>query len=158
MQYYAENERPLSFFAKENLMNRIRVIPTTIHGIFDYVGAAGLIATPFIFGFSSMGGIAVILPIIMGVGLIIYSLLTDYELGVPALRVIPMRVHLTVDFVAAAFLAVAPFLFGYVFEGLNVWLPQVVSGVGVMFLVLVTKTESQTAYARRDENVRLASA
>jgi hypothetical protein len=69
-----------------------------------------------------------------------------------------MRVHLTVDFVAAAFLAVAPFLFGYVFEGLNVWLPQVVSGVGVMFLVLVSKTESQTAYARRDENVRLASA
>ena len=78
MQYYAENERPLWFFAKENLMNRIRVIPTTIHGIFDYVGAAALIATPFIFGFSSMGGIAVILPIIMGVGLIIYSLMTDY--------------------------------------------------------------------------------
>jgi len=139
-------------------MNRIRVVPTTIHGIFDYVGAAGLIATPFIFGFSGMGGIAVILPIIMGVGLIIYSLLTDYELGVPALRVIPMRVHLTVDFVAAAVLAVAPFLFGYVVEGLKVWLPQVVSGVGVMFLVLVSKTESQTAYARRDENVRLASA
>jgi hypothetical protein len=139
-------------------MNRIRVVPTTIHGIFDYVGAAGLIATPFIFGFSSMGGIAVILPIVLGVGLIIYSLMTDYEFGVPALRVVPMRVHLTVDFVAAAFLAVAPFLFGYVFDGLNVWLPQVVSGAGVMFLVLLTKTESQTAYARRDEKVRLASA
>src|SRR5262252_7348202 len=144
MQYYAENERPLWFFAKENLMNRIRVVPTTIHGIFDYVGAGGLIATPFIFGFSSMGGIAVILPILMGLGLIIYSLLTDYELGLPALRVIPMRVHLTVDFVAAAFLAVAPFLFGYSNEGVNVWLPQVIAGVAVVLLVLVSQTQQQS--------------
>src|SRR6516165_4455191 len=117
---YAENERPLPIFSKENLMNRIRVVPPTIHGIFDYVGAAGLIASPFIFGFSSMGGIAVILPIVLGTGLFLYSLLTNYELGVPAWRVIPMPVHLTVDFAASALLAAAPFLFGYSNLGLNV--------------------------------------
>jgi hypothetical protein len=38
-------------------------------------------------------------------------------------------VHLTVDFVASAFLALAPFLFGYSNEGVNVWLPQVIAGV-----------------------------
>ena len=54
-----------------------------------------------------------------------------------------MRVHLTVDFVASALLAVAPFLFGYSNLGLNVWLPQVAAGVAVILLVLVSKTEPQ---------------
>jgi hypothetical protein len=61
------------------------------------------------------------------------------------MRVVPMWMHLTVDFVASALLAVAPFLFGYSSQGLNVWLPQVIAGVGVMLLVLVTKTHPQTA-------------
>jgi hypothetical protein len=103
-----------------------------------------------------MGGIAVILPIVLGTGLFLYSLLTNYELGVPAWRVIPMPVHLTVDFAASALLAAAPFLFGYSNLGLNVWLPQVIAGVAVILLVLVSQTEPQGSYVRRTENVRLA--
>lgn len=125
-------------------MNSIRFVPTAVHGVFDYIGGVGLISSPFIFGFANMGGIAVVLPIVLGIGLIAYSLLTDYELGIPRLRVIPMWAHLTVDFAAAALLAIAPFMFGYTGEGMNVWLPQVISGVAVMLLVLVTKTDSQS--------------
>jgi hypothetical protein len=84
-------------------MNSIRFVPTAVHGIFDYVVGVFLIACPFIFRFASMGGIVVILPIVLGAGLIFYSL-TDYELGIPALKVIPMSVHLTIDFVASVFL------------------------------------------------------
>jgi hypothetical protein len=138
-------------------MNRIRFVPTAVHGVFDYVGAAGLIASPFIFEFFSKGGIAVILPIVLGAGLFLYSLLTNYELGVPAWRFIPMPVHLTVDFAASALLAVAPFLFGYANLGLNVWVPQVAAGVAVILLVLVSKTEPQRSYVGRTENIRLAS-
>ena len=126
-------------------MNSVRFVPTAVHAVFDYVGGVGLIASPFVFGFYGMGGIAVLLPMILGSGLVVYSLLTDYELGVPGLRFVPMWMHLTVDFVASAFLAVAPFLFGYSSQGLNVWLPQVIAGVGVMLLVLVTQTHPQTA-------------
>ena len=121
-------------------MNTIRFVPTSVHGIFDYIGGIALIACPLVFGFYSMGGIAVILPIVLGIGLILYSLLTDYERGIPAVKFIPMPVHLILDFVAAAFLAVAPFLFGFANQGLNVWLPFVVSGVGVILLVLVSQT------------------
>jgi len=124
-------------------MNSIRFVPTAVHGVFDYVGAIGLIASPFIFGFADMGGIAVFLPIVLGAGLLLYSLLTDYELGIPGVKFIPMSVHLTVDFVASAFLALAPFLFGYSNEGVNVWLPQVIAGVAVMLLVLVS-TQQQS--------------
>ena len=137
-------------------MNNIRFVPTAVHGVFDYVGGVGLIASPFIFGFFKMGGIAVALPIVLGLGLVLYSLLTNYELGIPALRFIPMSVHLTVDFVAAAFLLVAPFLFGYSSQGLNVWLPQVLAGVGVIVLVLVSQTQPQSAYVRHDANVGFA--
>jgi hypothetical protein len=87
-----------------------------------------------------MGGIAVILPIVLGIGLILYSLLTNYERGIPGLRFIPMPAHLIFDFVAAALLAVAPFLFSYSNQGLNVWLPQVIAGVAVILLVIVSQT------------------
>jgi hypothetical protein len=121
-------------------MNTVRFVPTRVHGIFDYIGGIGLIASPFIFGFYSMGGIAVILPIVLGIGLILYSLLTNYERGIPGLRFIPMPAHLIFDFVAAALLAVAPFLFSYSNQGLNVWLPQVIAGVAVILLVIVSQT------------------
>lgn len=99
-------------------MKSIRFVPTAVYGILDYVGPVGLIATPVIFGFVSIGGVAVILPIVFGLSLIIYSLMTDLVVMLfvlvtqtdakslrrlpaarlrtrrPALRVIPMRVHL----------------------------------------------------------------
>ena len=125
-------------------MNSIRFVPTAVHGVFDYVGAIGLIASPSIFGFADLGGIAVFLPIVLGAGLLLYSLVTDYKLGIPGVKFIPMSVHLTVDFVAYAFLALAPFLFGYSNEGVNVWLSQVIAGVAVMLLVLVSQTQQQS--------------
>jgi hypothetical protein len=124
-------------------MNSIRFVPTSVHGIFDYIGGILLIAAPFVFGYYNLGGIAVILPIVLGVGLILYSLLTNYERGIPALKFIPMPVHLVLDFVASALLAVSPFLFGFAHQGLNVWLPDVIAGVGVILLVLVTQTHPQ---------------
>jgi len=124
-------------------MNSIRFVPTSVHGIFDYIGGILLIAAPFVFGFYSVGGVAVILPMVLGVGLILYSLLTNYERGIPALKFIPMPVHLVFDFVAAALLAVSPFLFGFWNLAPNVWLPHVIAGVGVILLVLVSQTHPQ---------------
>jgi hypothetical protein len=125
------------------IMSSIRFVPTWLHGIFDYIGGIGLIAAPFVFGFYNVGGIAVILPMVLGVGLILYSLLTDYERGIPALKFIPMPVHLVLDFAASALLAASPFLFGFWTQAPNVWLPHVIAGVGVIVLVLVSQTRPQ---------------
>ncbi|HET9919452.1 MAG TPA: hypothetical protein VFQ30_06400 [Ktedonobacteraceae bacterium] len=124
-------------------MNSIRFVPTWLHGYFDYIGGIGLIAAPFVFGFFPVGGVAVILPMVLGVGLILYSLLTDYERGIPALRFIPMPVHLIFDLVASALLAASPFIFGFYHQAPNVWLPHVIAGVGVILLVLVSQTRPQ---------------
>jgi hypothetical protein len=123
-------------------MFNIRFVPTSVHGIFDYIGGVGLIAAPFVFGFVSVGGVAVFLPIILGIGLILYSLLTNYELGIPGLKFIPMSYHLIFDFVAAALIAVSPFVFGFYHNPPNVWLPHLVSGIVVILLVLVSQAQS----------------
>ena len=123
-------------------MSNIRFVPTFVHAYIDYIGGIALILAPFVFGFAYVGGIAVILPMVLGVGLILYSLLTNYELGIPGVKFIPMTYHLIFDFVAAALLAASPFLFGFYNRPLNVWLPHVAVGIVVILLVLVTQTHA----------------
>ena len=108
-----------------------RFIPTGVHAYFDYIGGIGLLAAPFVFGFYSVGGAAVIIPMILGIGLILYSLLTNYELGIPGLKFIPMPLHLAFDLVASVFLAISPFLFGFINQAPNVWLLDIIAGVAV---------------------------
>ena len=67
------------------------VVPTAVHGVFDYSGAIGLIASPFIFGFANVGGMAVFLPILLSAGVFLYSLLTVYELRIPGVKFITYR-------------------------------------------------------------------
>jgi hypothetical protein len=129
-------------------MSSIRFVPTRVHGIFDYVGGIALISAPFLFGFFSVGGMAVIVPMVLGVGLIVYSLLTRYELGIPGLKFIPMPYHLTFDFIAAAFIAASPFLFGFYHNAPNVWLPHLISGIVVILLVLVSQTQPKRQAAK----------
>jgi hypothetical protein len=121
-------------------MNAIRFLPTSVHGVLDYLVGIALIAAPYLFGFASVGGFAVYIPMILGIGLILYSLVTNYELGIPGIKFIPMPYHLGFDFVAAALLAASPFLFGFANKPLNVWLPHVVVGIAVILVVLVSQT------------------
>lgn len=122
-------------------MSSIRILPTKVHGVLDYLVGFALIAAPLLFGFSDVGGAAVWLPRVLGVALIVYSLLTRYEWGV--VKVLPMAYHLVIDFLAAALLAVSPFVFGFVGDKPNAWLPHVVVGIVVILVVLVSQTQPQ---------------
>lgn len=100
----------------------MRFIPTRIHGMLDYGMGLILIAAPWLFGFAR-GGAETWLPVILGLGAIVYSLFTDYELGV--VRKLSMPAHLTLDGLSGALLAVSPWLFGFAD---HVWVPHVVLG------------------------------
>ena len=113
----------------------MRFIPTRFHGFLDYIVGVVLIAAPWIFQFSEHTA-ATAVPIILGVGLIVYSLLTDYELGV--VRVLPMWVHNALDIVAGIVLALSPWLFGFADESANVWVPHLLAGIAAVVLGLVT--------------------
>jgi branched-subunit amino acid transport protein len=114
----------------------MRFIPTRIHGYLDYIVGVVLIAAPWIFQFSEHTA-ATAVPIVLGVGLILYSLLTDYELG--AFRVLPMAMHNVLDIIAGAFLAASPWIFGFADESANVWVPHLLAGIAAVVLGLVTE-------------------
>ena len=113
----------------------MRFIPTKFHAPLDYIVGAALIAAPWIFQFSEHKA-ATVVPIVLGIGLIAYSLFTNYELGV--WKVAPMAVHNVIDVVAGTVLAASPWLFGFADESANVWLPHVIVGAAAIFLGLTT--------------------
>lgn len=116
----------------------MRFIPTRIHGILDYLMGAVLIAAPWILDFNE-GGAETWVPVILGAGVIMYSLFTDYELG--AVRKLPMSTHLMLDLIGGAFLAISPWLFG--FSDL-VYLPHLILGIAEIGAALFTQREPET--------------
>jgi hypothetical protein len=114
----------------------MRIISTRVHGMMDYAMGVLLLASPYLFGFAT-GGVKQWLPMILGFALIGLSLLTRYELG--AFGVVPMPVHLAIDGLSGALLAVSPWLFG--FAGI-VYLPHLILGLIELGTSLMTETRS----------------
>lgn len=88
----------------------MRFISTRLHGILDYGVGLLLILSPLLFGFA-VGGPVQWLPIAIGFGIVAYSLLTDYELGLSPRLSMPL--HLGLDLAGGALLAASPWLFGF---------------------------------------------
>lgn len=125
----------------------MKFISTKVHGYLDYLSAIALFAAPYLFGFAEVGGAAVWVPWIIGAVILVQSLMTRYELGV--VKVIPMSMHLMLDYGASLLLAASPWLFGFADESANVWLPHLVVGLGYFVASLMTETEpsGETAVA-----------
>jgi hypothetical protein len=121
----------------------MRFIPTRVHAPLDYIVGVALIAAPWIFQFSEHTA-ATIVPIVLGIGLIGYSLFTKYELGV--WKIAPMAVHNVIDVVAGTLLALSPWLFGFADESANVWAPHLIVGLAAVFLGLTTKQAGGYSY------------
>ena len=88
-----------------------KILTPTIHGLLDYAAAAGLIVLPFLLDLGAAAPLAQWLSVAGGIGLIAYSLATDYAFGV--FRVLPFRAHLMLDIAAAVVVIAAPFVFGW---------------------------------------------
>jgi uncharacterized membrane protein HdeD (DUF308 family) len=122
----------------------MRFIPTKFHAPLDYIVGAALIAAPWILQFSDITA-ATVLSVVLGIGLIVYSLFTNYELGV--WKVAPMAVHNLIDIVAGALLAVSPWLFGFADES-NAAVFLVAVGLAAIFLGLTTKQQGGYSYRK----------
>ena len=109
------------------------MINTRTHGIIDYATGALLLVAPYLFGFAT-GGIEQWLPQVIGAMIIVMSLFTDYELSMT--RAIPLRVHLGMDVVSGALLAVSPWLFGFADV---IWWPHLLVGLMEIAVVMLTR-------------------
>ena len=112
----------------------MKVLSTKAHGILDYLMGVLLIAAPWVFDFAR-GGAETWVPVILGAGMILYSLLTNYEMG--AMKTISMRSHLNLDMVSGAFLALSPWIFGF---NDFVYLPHLIFGILEIGAALMTQT------------------
>lgn len=117
----------------------IRFLTPKIHGLVDYAAAAGLIVFPFVLGIGTSSPIAFWLSVVAGVAVISYSMLTGYTYS--AVPMVPFKVHLVIDFVAAFGFALAPFALG--FSGLDAGYYWALSAA-VFFVVVVSQTEQET--------------
>jgi hypothetical protein len=111
----------------------MQFIPTRIHGIIDYVLGIILIISPWLFRFHG-GGAKQWVPIVLGIILIAYSLITDYELG--AVHAIPMPAHLVLDVIGGVILIISPWIFGF---HSTVWVPHVVLGIIEIISAILTQ-------------------
>lgn len=112
----------------------MRFIPTRVHGYLDYGLGVLLIAAPWLLGFNDAGA-ATWVPVVLGVGIIIYSLFTAYELG--AIPAIKMPVHLGLDAAGGILLAASPWIFQFADE---VWIPHLVLGLVEIATAATTST------------------
>jgi hypothetical protein len=115
----------------------MRVIPTRIHGVIDYLTGVLLIASPWIFGFA-IGGPAQWVPVILGALVLGQSLVTDYERGLA--RLLPMPMHLVLDFLNGLLLAASPWLFSFADQ---VWVPHVAIGLFEIVMSLITEKQPE---------------
>jgi len=88
----------------------------------------------------SSNPLALQLSVATGIAALILTLLTDHELG--AIRIIPYKFHLLVDFLVAIVFILAPFLFS--FEGLDAYYYWVIGGT-VLLVVSMHKPEPAIA-------------
>jgi hypothetical protein len=131
----------------------MRFIPTRVHGMMDYLIGALLIAAPWLFNFDR-GGAETWVPVILGAGVILYSLFTDYELSMS--RQIPMPTHLMLDLGGGLLLAVSPWLFGF---SEWVWEPHLIVGLLEMGTSLMTRRVPDTGrHARNTHGIGTSGA
>jgi hypothetical protein len=120
-------------------------IPAFIHGIVEYAGAALLIAAPFLFGFSGDGAPTAV-AIVVGVVVLIVAASTDMSTGL--ISSIPVQIHVMLDFLLAAVLIAAPFLFGFSGDGTPTAF-VIVFGVLYLLLAIATRFIREPRPARR---------
>ncbi len=123
------------------------MISTQMHGIMDYIMGLVLIASPFLFGFAT-GGAAMWVPIILGIGVICYSLITAYEYG--ATPMITMKTHLLLDVSGGLLLALSPWLFGFASV---VYLPHLILGIAEILAAAMTERAPARSTRRAAQNI-----
>lgn len=121
-------------------------IPTSIHGVLDYVSVPALLALPRLLKWNKSitnltTGIAL--------GTLGASLMTRYELGL--FKIIPMTGHLTLDATNGVMLAASPFVLLSKWER-NATATSILVGFGAFEIAaaLLTQTQPSTKYSVKE--------
>jgi hypothetical protein len=130
-------------------MYRQGPIPAFIHGILEYVAGALLVAAPFLLSFDSDGATAV--SIVAGVVVLVVAASTAMSTGL--IKSIPVPAHVILDYILAALLIAAPFIFSFTDDGTATAF-FIVLGIVHLLLTIATRfiREGKEPRHRRDRS------
>jgi len=126
-------------------MNGMRFLPTNVHTALDFIVGIVLILLPNIFGFSDVGGAAVWLPRVIGIASIFMGLFTD-GYGFAIYKLIPLQIHLWIDFLAGVLLALSPWLWGFHDQKKGAWVPTLIIGLALIIVSQVTQMPTRVTH------------
>jgi hypothetical protein len=130
---------------------KMRFIPTSVHSAIDHVVGPTLVLAPTLLRLGRKSPEGVTARAVGGVEAV-YSNLTDYELSMK--NVVPMKLHLALDAVGGATLALVPQLTGARKRGKKHWLPHLAIGAMEVGMAALTKTEPPRPAERRAKAIR----
>jgi hypothetical protein len=125
----------------------VRFIPTKVHGIADYVVGLIVMALPFVYGWTGTQRWTLTA---LGIFVIVYSLCTDYELGL--LRFFQMRSHLVLDAVFGGLMLALPWVLGFSKDSI-----APMSVIGILGLILTVTTKTWPQHSPEFRSSRIAS-
>jgi hypothetical protein len=133
-------------------ISKARFIPTSVHSVVDHVVGPTLVLAPTLLRLGRTSPEGIVAQAVGGVEAV-YSNLTDYELS--AKKVVPMPIHLALDAVGGATLAIVPQLTGARRRGMKHWVPHLAVGMLEIGMAALTKTEAPKKSGRRAQIAKL---
>jgi hypothetical protein len=112
----------------------MKLIPTKIHGFIDYMAAILQIVIPLFYSYPN-NLVVNRVPFVLGVIILVYSLMTKYELGF--VKLISMKTHIRLDILSGTVLALSPWLFRFADE---IWVPFAITGLIEICIAIITQT------------------
>lgn len=122
-------------------------IPAFVHGILEYVAGALLVAAPFLFSFDSDSATAV--SIVAGVLILVIAASTAMSTGL--IKSIPVQAHVVLDYLLAALLVAAPFIFSFTDDGTATAF-FIVLGIVHLLITIATRFIRETQEPRPRRN------
>ena len=122
-------------------------IPAFVHGILEYVAGALLVAAPFLLTFDSDSATAV--SIVAGVLILVIAASTAMSTGL--IKSIPVQAHVVLDYLFAALLVAAPFIFGFSDDGTATAF-FIVLGIFHLLMTIATRFIRETQEPRPRRN------
>ena len=110
----------------------MQIIETKTHAYIDYSVGIILIAAAYLLNFQSEKMPNTVLYAV-GAWSLLYSLLTNYELGL--IKIIPINIHFMLDTVTGIFLATSPWLLEF---SDKVCLPHLILGLTIIGAAVIT--------------------
>lgn len=123
------------------------MLTTKIPGYLDYMMGLLLMVAPLIFKVP-VGAASTIL-VVLGAGTIVYSLITDYELGL--IKILSMKAHLSIDLIAGVLLIASPWIFNFAEEAIWLFIILGVVEIGASLL-----TQKQPSYEKASRTYRFS--